>query len=62
MSKSEQVARARRRLGVTGEVCFHFSLDTGDFFIDVISWTVPVIVNLAAIIQPTPDAVSTVTP
>ncbi len=38
MSKSEQLIDPEGRYGVSGEVCFHFPLDTGDFFIDVISW------------------------
>jgi hypothetical protein len=38
MSKSEQLLQQGGRCGVSAEVCFHFALDSGDFFIDVISW------------------------
>jgi len=40
MSKSQQFLEQEGRYGVSGEVCFHFPLDTDDFFIDVISWIV----------------------
>jgi len=40
MSKSEQLIEQEGRCGVGGEVCFHFPLDSDDFFIDVISWVV----------------------
>jgi hypothetical protein len=36
MSKSQQFLEQEGRYGVSGEVCFHFPLDTDDFFIDVI--------------------------
>jgi len=42
MSKSQQFLEQEGRYGVSGEVCFHFPLDTDDFFIDVISWIVSV--------------------
>ena len=35
MSKSEQLTEQQGRCGVGGQVCFHFPLDSGDFFIDV---------------------------
>ena len=38
MSKSELLPQQGGRCGVSGEVCFNFPLDPGDFFIDVISW------------------------
>jgi len=38
MSKSEQLIEQEGRYGVDEEVCFHFPLDSDDFFIDVISW------------------------
>ena len=40
MSKSEQLIEQEGRYGVDEEVCFHFPLDSDDFFIDVISWIV----------------------
>ena len=40
MSKSQQFLEQEGRYGVSGEVCFHFPLDTDDFFIDVILWIV----------------------
>jgi len=40
MSKSEQLIEQEGRYGVDEEVCFHFPLDSDDFFIDVIWWIV----------------------
>ena len=36
MSKSEHLIEQEGRYGVDEEVCFHFPLDSDDFFIDVI--------------------------